>query len=143
MVNIGAGSVADFEGTQEMNDDGTLNSRKAREARDFEAHTIELVMCALELAYQQQGLEGFNAELTALYQVVQSVTKNPEQRVAAMRHYIASLSPDIVKRLEQSGQFMQLSGVSAEEANALLARPDTLERRVAMLMELPDDATRH
>ena len=126
-----------------MNKDAMLKMWKAREGRDFEPHTIELVMCALELTYEQLGLEGFVAELNAISQLLRNVPQNPEQKLAAMRHYITTLPPDVTNRLEQSGQLVQIRAPNTQEARKLLADPEALTKRVALLMELPDDATRH
>lgn len=126
-----------------MNKDAMLQIWETREAADFEPHTIELIMCALELTYEQLALEGFIAGLNALSQALRNAPENPEQKLAAMRCYIATLSPDVAKRLEQSGQLLQIHAPNAEEARELLTRPDILRQRVALLMELPDDATRH
>lgn len=68
-----------------MNKDAMLKIWKAREGKDFEPHTIELVMCALELTYEQLGLEGFIAELNAFSQALRNIQENTEQKLAAMR----------------------------------------------------------
>lgn len=126
-----------------MNKVAMLKIWKAREGGDFEPHTIELVMCALELTYEQQGLEGFITELKALSQVLRNAPENPEQKIVAMRQHITTLSPDVTNRLEQWGQLVQIRAPNAEEARKLLADPEVLAKRVTLLMELPDDATRH
>lgn len=126
-----------------MNKEQEQRERKAREAREFESRTIELILCVLEIAYEQEGVDGFTAQQGALLRALERVADHPEQRVAAMRHYLSTLSPEFMKRLEQPGQLLQLRGVSVHDAEAWLANPEVFERRVAMLMELPEDATRH
>jgi hypothetical protein len=82
------------------------------------------------------------AELNAFAQVLRNAPENAEQKLVAMRHYIATLPADVTTRLEQSGQLVQIRAPNTEQARRSLADPEILAKRVTLLMELPDDATR-